>query len=404
MPVPEAGRAERAAWLRLVLTPGIGPAKARQLLASFGLPEEVFEANPQALARVVGERAAHALHAPTPQLTRQLEQSLEWAQAPDHHLLCLTDPEYPPQFLEITDPPPLLFVRGNPALLSRPALAIVGSRSASRSGQDTARAFARTLAQAGLTISSGLAAGIDASAHAGALGTTASTVGILGNGVDAPYPASNRKLAEQIVSEGGALFSEFALGSEPRASNFPRRNRLIAGLSLGVLVVEAALRSGSLITARQAADFGREVFAIPGSIHATLAKGCHHLIKQGAKLVESAQDILSELPGHQAIAIAQRPAPSLAGRIDRCDETSIAMEGLNRLIDRRGLGSTPAVVDDEPLLQVLGWDPLTADALGARLAQDGKEPTNLAAQLLTLEMQGLVEQLADGRFQRRALT
>jgi DNA processing protein len=373
----EAGRAERAAWLHLVLTVGLGPTGVRELLGVFGLPEDVLAASRSALARVTGDRLAAAIKQPSAQRDTLIEQALEWAQAPDNHLICLSDPDYPQQLLQIGDPPALLYLRGSLKSLSRPAIAIVGSRSASRGGADTATAFAQSLAQAGLTVVSGLAQGIDTAAHQGALHTPAGTIAVLGTGVDQPYPAGNRQLADAIVAQGGALLAEVPLGTGPRAANFPRRNRLIAGLSLGVLVVEAALRSGSLITARQAGEFGREVFAIPGSIHSPLARGCHLLLKQGARLVESAADVLDELPG---------------------------LSLLNGAAVTRGDAQSSPPTRHDPVLTAMGWDPVGLDTLASRLAArsgPASQPGALAARLLALELDGLIEQLVDGRYQRR---
>jgi len=371
MPLPETARAERAAWLRLLFTPGVGPATARDLLRAFGLPEDVLAAGRPALARAAGERLAAAIAGDDPARDAAVERALQWAQAPDHHLITLGDPAYPARLLEIGDPPPILFVSGSPRLLGRASLAIVGSRSATRAGLETAQAFAAALAQSGLTIVSGLALGVDAAAHRGALGSAAGTLAVLGTGVDVPYPAAHRQLADAIVARGGALVSELPPGTGPRESSFPRRNRLIAGLSLGVLVVEAALRSGSLITARLAGEYGREVFAIPGSIHSPLAKGCHLLIKQGAKLVESAQDVLGELR-----LGPDRPAAPAAGR--------------------------PATGPErDPVLAALGWDPVGLETLAQRLDTAPGEASTLAERLLALEMADLVERLPDGRYQRR---
>jgi len=372
MPLSETARAARAAWLRLLLTPGVGPATARDLLRTFGLPEDVLAAGRAALARAVGERLAAVLAGDDPAREAAVERALHWAQAPEHHLITLADPAYPARLLEIADPPPILFVSGSPRLLGRPSLAIVGSRSATRAGLETAQAFAAALAQAGLTITSGLALGVDAAAHRGALGSAAGTLAVLGTGVDVPYPSANRQLADAIAARGGALVSELPPGTGPRESSFPRRNRLIAGLSLGVLVVEAALRSGSLITARLAGEYGREVFAIPGSIHSPLAKGCHLLIKQGAKLVESAQDVLGEL----RLGLERPPAA----------------------------GSVPPAAGPErdPVLAALGWDPVGLETLAQRLDTAPGEASTLAEHLLALEMAELVERLPDGRYQRRA--
>ena len=383
MPLPETGRAESAAWLRLLLTPGVGPASARDLLQVFGLPEDVLGAGRAALAKAVGERLANAIAAGDPEREAAVEHALDWAQAPENHLLSIADAGYPAALLQIGDPPPLLFVRGDPRVLARPTLAIVGSRSATHGGLEIAKAFSTALADAGLTIASGLALGIDAAAHRGALGRAAGTLAVLGTGADVAYPATNRHLAEAIVAHGGALVTELPLGTGPREANFPRRNRLIAGLSLGVLVVEAAVRSGSLITARLAGEFGREVFAIPGSIHSPLARGCHQLIKQGAKLVESAQDVLGELKGFpQAPARAGGRAGGGAG-------------------ERPGGRTAGAAGEGDPVLQALGWDPVGMDTLAQRLAGSAGGIPELAARLLALELDGRIERLADGRFQRR---
>jgi DNA processing protein len=312
------------------------------------------------------------LLAPDPERERAVEQALEWAARPGHRLLSLIDPDYSGPLLHTADPPVLLYARGAPEALRRPCLAIVGSRTPTAGGARTAPAVARTLADTGLVIASGLARGIDSAAHVGALSRAGGTIAVLGTGVDAVYPPENRSLADAIAEGGGVVLSEMPLGSGPRKSGFPRRNRVIAGLSLGVLVVEAALRSGSLITARLAAEAGRDVFAIPGSIHSPLSRGCHLLIKQGARLVECAQDVLSELP---QFAPGAGPLP------------------------RSGGPPGAAAPDPDPLLSLMGWDPQGIDSLVALGAGDGR---NIAARLLELELTGRVDRLADGRYQRRA--
>jgi len=386
MPLPEAAREERAAWLHLVLTPDVGPATARDLLSAFGLPEQILAAGHAALRRVVPEPVAQALRLPPAVREQAVARTLAWARAPDHHLVTLIDPAYPPGLLQIGDPPPLLYVRGDPSVLRRPALAIVGSRSGSRGGLQTAEAFARALGEAGLTIVSGLALGVDAAAHRGAMHTRAGTVAVLGTGLDRPYPPAHAGLADEIVAAGGAVISELPLGTDARRAQFPRRNRLIAGLAQGVLVVEAALRSGSLITARLAGEFGREVLAIPGSIHSPLSKGCHQLIKQGAKLVESAQDVLSELPA--------TPAGAGGASTGRPARPGAARPGAGH----HGAAGAPA---GNPLLDALGWDPVGADALADAGRAAGLAPAALAGHLLALELDGQVERLPDGRYQRR---
>jgi DNA processing protein len=361
--------AERDAWLRLTLTPEIGPATARMLLAAYGLPDAIFAAGRASLARHLPGPLAGVLAAP-PQATvaAALRATERWLELdPSHSLLTLADDDYPPLLLATADPPPVLFAIGRRELLRRPALAVVGSRSATGQGAANAEAFAHHLARAGLTIVSGLALGIDAAAHRGALkalgdGADASTIAVLGTGVDVVYPASNRALHEAVRGRG-LLLSEFALGTPGIAHNFPRRNRIIAGLARGVLVVEAALRSGSLITARLAAESGREVFAVPGSIHSPTARGCHRLIKEGAKLVEAAQDILDELRIEARVADSRAPRP-------------------------------PA---HEALLAALGFDPVDLDTLVLRT---GGDAGSLAAELLELELAQDVERLPGNRYQR----
>ena len=360
---------ERTAWLRLALTPDIGPRTARTLLAACGLPDAIFVAGRASLARHVPEPLAAALSAPPAAAVAAAVRAAErWLQVdPAHSLLTLADDDYPPLLLATADPPPVLFAVGRRELLQRQALAIVGSRSATQQGAANAEAFAQHLARAGLTVVSGLALGIDAAAHRGALkalddGADASTIAVLGTGVDVVYPASNRPLHE-AVRRRGLLLSEFALGTPAMAHNFPRRNRILAGLARGVLVVEAALRSGSLITARLAAEAGREVFALPGSIHSPTARGCHRLIKDGAKLVESAQDVLDEL------------------RIEA------------RVSERR----SPRPAAHEDLLAALGFDPIDLDTLASRT---GRDAGSLAAELLELELAQDVERLPGNRYQR----
>jgi DNA processing protein len=371
---------ERRAWLRLALTPGIGPATARALLATFGLPDAVFAARSTQLAAVVGDALARTLAGPAaPEQAQAVDAALAWVQRDDaHHLLTLADIAYPRGLLAMADPPPLLYAIGRIDLLAQPALAIVGSRSATQQGTATAESFAAGLARAGLTIVSGLALGIDAAAHRGALkaatdGARGSTIAVVGTGIDLVYPASNRPLTEQIRREALVL-SELALGTPAIANNFPRRNRLIAGLARGVLVVEAALRSGSLITARLAAEQGREVFAIPGSIHSPVAKGCHRLIKDGAKLVESVQDILEEL---------------------RLDAGATAADADDDAASTATHAELPAA--QAGVLAALGHDPVDLDQLAQRTQRPAGE---LTALLLELELAQHVERLPGNRYQR----
>ena len=352
-----------AAWLRLTLIPGIGGETQRKLLAAFGLPDAVFAAGRLAVRSVVGERA-DLLFDSDP--AEAVDRSLAWAEQPGQHILTLADLAYPQVLLEIPDPPSLLYVRGNPELLQRRGLAIVGSRNATPQGLQTAETFAKSLAARGLGIISGLALGIDAAAHRGALAAAGETIAVIGTGADRVYPARNKELA-MAIAERGAIVSEFPLGTPAIAANFPRRNRIISGLSRGVLVVEAAPESGSLITARLAAEQGREVFAIPGSIHSPVARGCHKLIKQGAKLVETAQDILEEL-GSYAEPGAAIPAPATA-------------------------------TGENDILKALGHDPCALDDLVER---SGLSADLLLGELLTLELDGLIATLPGNRYQRLA--
>lgn len=296
----------------------------------------------------------------------RIDRDLEWLNQPGHQAITLQDPQYPALLKEISDPPPILFVKGEPSLLSSPQLSIVGSRNPSLSGKSTAREFAACLYQAGLCITSGLALGIDASAHQGSLKVSGKTVAVTGTGLDRVYPARHKKLAWSIA-ESGCLVSEFPPATPPKAGNFPRRNRIISGLSLGVLVVEAAIQSGSLITARLALEQGREVFAIPGSIHNPLARGCNALIKKGAKLVETVEDILEELPDFQATDILRNtPRDSL-----------VQLEDEHKII-----------------LKYVAYGPTSIDTL---VKETGASPDIIASSLLVLELQGFV-QLTSGGF------
>lgn len=360
--MPERDLTEIGAWLRLTLVPGLGNAALRKLLSEFGSAEAVLAAHHASLARIVApEVAAQVSSGGNADGARQ---ALAWLDDPANHLVKLGDAEYPQLLLQTVDPPPVLYVKGRLELLNRPSLAIVGSRNATSQGANNAIEFARALSDAGVTVVSGLALGIDAAAHRGGLAGAASSLAVVGTGLDVVYPARNKGLAHELA-ERGALLSEFPLATPPLGGNFPRRNRVISGMSLGCLVVEAALQSGSLITARLANEQGREVFALPGSIHSPLAKGCHALIKQGAKLVESANDILEEL--------RLPPARPQAGA-DPVTEPVAA-----RVLDE------------------LGYDPCSLDSLCARtgLAMDA-----LSSALLQLELAGLVEALPGDRYQR----
>lgn len=360
------GDDERAAWLRLLLTEGVGNDTARRLLAAFGSPEAVFRQDHSTLKAVTSPRVAQALDRPPAELPQALERLQAWlAEGADRHVLTLGDADYPADLLQTQDPPLLLYVLGQLGALQHPQrLAVVGSRNPTPQGALNARQFAQALGEAGVCIVSGLALGVDGAAHEGALDAGAPTVAVVGTGLDRVYPRRHLDLAHRIVTRG-ALVSEYPLGTPPLAPNFPRRNRIIAGLSQGTLVVEAALQSGSLITARLAAEQGREVFAIPGSIHSPQARGCHALIRQGAKLVESAQDILEELRVPDPFAPSRAPASE--------------------------------VLPEDSLLAVMGFDPVSLDALQARC---GLDTATLQARLLELELDGHLGRLPGGLLQR----
>lgn len=363
---------ELAQWIRLERTPGVGLETARKLLTVFGLPDIIFAAELPSLQQVVPERIARALAAPLPDETRaQIDKTLEWAAQPGNHVLTLADEHYPQSLLDIPDPPLVLYAKGRLDLLSRTSIAVVGSRNATTQGMVNAEQFSAVLSNADLTIISGLALGIDTAAHTGGLRGSGSTVAVIGTGADIVYPARNRGLAHRIA-ESGCILSEYPLGMGALAANFPRRNRIISGLARGVLVVEAAAQSGSLITARMAGEQGRDVFAIPGSIHSPLSKGCHLLIKQGAKLVECAQDVLEELrhlplPARQTSQVADDKKP----------------------------------VVESGILAALGFDPVAPDVLALRCEID---IAALNAELLTLELDGQIEMLPGGMVRRLATT
>ena len=357
-----ADREEARYWLALNLIPGLGGETFRRLLSALGSPESIFSATPAQLRAVCDTKIAHAISAGVDD--EVLAPTLHWLSEPGNHLITLADAEYPQTLLEVPDPPPFLYVKGRVELLQKTALAIVGSRRATPQGEKDAEAFAKALSDAGFTIISGMALGIDAAAHRGGLKGAAASIAVVGTGLDIVYPARNRDLAHQLAQQG-AIISEFALGTPSMAQNFPRRNRIISGLARGVLVVEAALRSGSLITARLAGEQGREVFAIPGSIHSPLAKGSHHLIKQGAKLVESAQDILEELG-------------------------SAAAEGASSPI------AAPSPSTHQEFVRQLGHVPCAIDTLVTRT---GLTAERVSAILLELEMGGRVASLPGGLYQ-----
>jgi DNA processing protein len=372
---------ELQAWLRLTLTPGVGNATARKLLAAFGSAQAVFDHSALTLRQVVSDKLSAALQTEPPTLAAQLQTTLDWLQAgSDRRVATLGDAAYPTAMLDIEDPPLMLYMlgslceRADAATASARSLAIVGSRNPTPQGEVNARQFAKAFGEAGLCVVSGLALGIDGAAHDGALLGGGDTIAVVGTGLDRVYPKKHLVLAHRIARQG-MLISEVPLGTPPLTANFPKRNRIISGLSLGTLVVEAALKSGSLITARLAAEQGKEVFAIPGSIHSPQSRGCHALIKQGAKLVEVAQDVLEEL--HLAPASGNDTSNGSGSGTD----------------DAQQSGPQGA------LLAALGFDPVSLDALQARC---GLPTDQLQAQLLELELDGALARLPGGLFQRLA--
>ena len=403
-------REELGSWLRLTLTPGVGNATARKLLAAFGLPAAVFSQSAAALRQVVGETIASNLCTEPTELHELLNITWNWLQTSEpgsaqRHIVVLGDVDYPASLLNIEDPPLMLYLLGAGIFKQNSPLphveqaqaatnsiasalttclinsiAVVGSRNPTPQGTANARHFSKVLGQAGLTIISGLALGVDGAAHEGALDSLEAdsprlaTVAVVGTGLDRVYPKAHRDLAHRIA-QNGLLISEYPLGTPPLPANFPKRNRILAGLAQGTLVVEAALKSGSLITARLTAEQGKDVFAIPGSIHSTQARGCHSLIKQGAKLVESAQDVLDETK----ICAAAAPA------ID-----AIAVDAIS--------ASATGLFDiNESVLNALGFDPVGLDALQARC---GLDTATLQAELMTLELDNQLARLPGGLFQR----
>jgi DNA processing protein len=436
--------AELTDWLRLTLCTGVSAGAQRALLAAFGLPAQIFAAGRSAIIGVVGAQVADQLFAP-PDASR-IAAACAWAAEPGNHVITLGDEAYPQSLLDIADPPVLLYVKGDPKVFAQPALAIVGARSATPQGTANAEAFARSLADIGFAIVSGLALGIDAAAHSGALATDAgTTIAVIGTGADRVYPARNKALAHRIAARG-LIVSEYPLGAPPLPHHFPRRNRLIAGLAHGVLVVEAALGSGSLITARLANESGREVFAIPGSIHSPLARGCHRLIRDGAKLVETAEDVLEELQGSLSTAALQslrsphdasagcadpgtQAGPSLfsattATALPGSSATRGAADAVRHAPPEKPDPTSTATADDPPcadipaesdadrigtathprpdldgarLLEQMGHDPADVDTLAQRC---GLTLGALYAILLPLELDGHICRLPGGRFQR----
>ena len=380
---------QQAAWLALLRAPGIGPVRFARLLARFGTPEQVLQVSSAELAEEkLPPVAVTYLQAPA---WAQVEQDLVWLQKDQNQLLTLFDAQYPRLLRDIAEPPPLLFVHGHSDVLNDPQLAIVGARKPTADGRRTAREFAQHLARSGLTITSGLALGIDAESHQGALAADGQTIAVMGTGLDRVYPARNRDLA-YAIAESGALVSELPPGTPPLAENFPRRNRIISALSMGTLVVEAAQQSGSLITARLAGEQGREVFAIPGSIHNPMARGCHALIRQGAKLVETAQDILEELAPMMRALLADESqavaaAPYAAPHADAL--------GTHAEAPVQPVAELAAEYQD--LLAHMSSEPLAVDVLVER---SGLTVDAVSSMLLILELQGYVTAAPGGCYSR----
>ena len=371
------------AWLRLTLSPSVGNDTARRLLQAFGSAQAVFDQSADSLRQIGStDKLIKALQSEPPGWPALLKTTCEWLElGADRRVVTLGDAGYPATLLNIEDPPLVLYVLGAIAERAQAAtdliansLAIVGSRNPTPQGETNARQFAKAFAESGICVVSGLALGVDGAAHDGALLGGGQTIAVVGTGLDRVYPKKHLELAHRIARQG-MVISEFSLGTPPLMSNFPRRNRIISGLSRGTLVVEAALKSGSLITARLAVEQGKEVFAIPGSIHSPQSRGCHALIKQGAKLVETAQDVLEELkfPGSSSVAAADPFVPVDEGQ----DSQSADAEA--------------------PLMAALGFDAVSLDALQART---GIDTARLQAQLLELELDGRLARLPGGRFQR----
>lgn len=362
MPTYNEALVEKSLWISLSNIHGVGAQTFCQLLKTFGNPANVYAANFKQLIEVVSEKIATDIIKGVDEVA--LSDSLDWLSQGNNHLVTLADAHYPKALLEIADPPPLLYAKGNLALLNQPSIAIVGSRNASVQGEKNAEAFAEGLCSYGLCIVSGLALGIDGAAHRGALKVNGATIAVVGTGLDIVYPAKHRDLAHQIVQHG-LIISEFPLGTPSKPENFPRRNRIISGLSLGCLVVEANLQSGSQITARLSAEQGREVFAIPGSIHSPMSKGCHQLIKQGAKLVDNLQDIVEELKLNNLASNACQP-------------------------DNH-------VIPDSSLLQLMGYEQMSLENL---VCLSGLTVSEVSSTLMLLELEGRVASLAGGQYQK----
>ena len=411
-----------SAWLRLANASGLPPIALRALLAEFGGPQAVLNQSFDALAVIAGEKAARAVLGPPPRselgsFDECLACTLEWASAPGNRIVTLADSAYPPALLTMPDSPPLLYVKGRLDLLQARAVAIVGSRSATPQGIDDARRFAQALSDAGLVIVSGLALGIDGAAHRGGLSGPGGTIAVIGTGADLVYPPLHHALAHEIAVNG-TIVSEWPLGTPARPANFPQRNRLIAGLASDVLIVEAATRSGSLITARLANEMGRDVFAIPGSIHAPLSRGCHRMIKQGAKLAETPEDILEEfgitIPNGAVADPVSKPRRRAKTR--PAEDASVEPVTSEFVLEPQDASASRSIARGKPtnaswasaslkpvnpeaqrLLDALGHSPATLEILAERTEMDG---ATLQSLLLQLELSGRIGALPGGRFTR----
>lgn len=368
------------AWLHLLRAPGLGIVRVNKLLNHFGDASQIINQTSFPKSCQVPSEAARYLKSAS---NDDIQAELNWLEKPNNHVLPLNDPLYPPQLKQIDEPPLLLFVKGSPEVLLLPQLAVVGSRQASKGGLENTAAFCGNLVKKGWVITSGLAAGIDAAAHQSAINEQGQTVAVMGTGINQIYPKANQQLAKSIT-ESGAVVSEFPLNTGPNAHNFPRRNRIIAGLSLGTLVVEAAKKSGTLITARQTLEQGRPVMAIPGSIHNPHAKGCHALIKQGAKLVESAADITEEL------------APSVAMLSDQLQQ-QLALQSDDQLENETAAHTLPITEKEQSILDAMGFDPIGFDELVSLATQEAAE---LNATLMALELSGWIQSLPGAQYQR----
>ena len=404
-----------AAWLRLVHTPGIGAVTGQLLLRRLGPPEAILQASYATVRALVrSDETARALLADDPVREQDIQAALAWLHAGnDRHILALDDPRYPAALLDLPDAPLLVYARGSLAALQPAAVAIVGSRRASHEGLRNAQALAEALARRGIIVTSGLAEGIDAAAHQGALegapAGQASTIAVTGAGIDRIYPAHHLPLARRMLEQGGLVLSEQPLGSAPVRANFPRRNRMIAALSRGTLVVEAALRSGSLITARQAAELGREVMAVPGSIHNPLSHGCHHLIRDGATLIETVDDILQALGMVSTGQDASDQDPTIrGGRIRARQHTarrtsgrrewqSIIADHESGAVEQAPSRPDPPDNDSRDLLTILSASPMSAEALASRL---GWPIDRILITIQLLELGGYIGRHVDGRWQR----